>query len=118
MGNLIPKTKVRPASIKLLLWGVVALILLDVLAKLDIINLTGFNANVLTIIASLFVLVEVGIFAGSKLSGISLFGVTVAGLALFGVISGMLGWSIAAMSTIQGMVGIALGVFVIIEIFR
>ena len=118
MQKYLPKTKVKPLSITLLLWGIIALILIDVLAKFSLVNLTGFNSNVLTILAALFVLVEVGVFAKQKLSGISLFGVVVAGLALLGVISSMLGWPIAALVTIQGMVGIALGVFVIVEIFR
>ena len=118
MGKLLPQTKVKPASIKLLLWGVVVLILIDVLTKLSIIDLSGFNANVLTILSSLFVLVEIGIFSGKKLSGLSLFGVTVAGLAMLGVVSSILGFSITALTTIQGMVGIALGIFLVLEVFR
>lgn len=122
------RTNVKSTSVKLLLWAIVALILIDLLAKFGITNLSNYiGPAVIPIVASLFILIEIGImqvFKGRKrLDGISLFGAIVAIIALIGVLIGTFTIAVPGaigtiLETSQGFVDIALIIFVVIEIFR
>lgn len=116
------KTKVKPMGVNLLLYGLALLVLMNVLARLGIADLTPLQPDVLTLIAILFVATEIGVVSAlrgnKKLDGIHWFGAIVAGFALLFLVLGWLGMSIAVTETFKGFVEIALLVFVILEIFN
>jgi len=118
---ILPKTHVKPISIQILLFGIIALILVDVLTKFNILNLSSQTANIFTVIYSLFLLSEVSVMQllkKGKMNGISLFIAVIAALALIGVVLSLLGVTPVWLITIQGVVGIALILAVVVEIFR
>jgi len=117
------KTHVKPREMQVFLWGITALILVDILAKFNIVNMTAFNSQIITLTASLFILISVGILqiinkVGKGTDVIRLFGAIVAVMALASVILGLFNISLSFLTISQGFVDIALGIYVIIEIFR
>jgi len=118
----ILKTKVKPIGMKILLIGIVALILVNLLARFNIIDFTTYQSDMLTLIAIFFVAFEIGIMQvikrTKKVDGLSWFGLSVVGLSFIALVLGWFGMSLAVLSTIKGFIEIALLVFVVIEIFR
>ena len=116
------QTHVKPVEMKIFLWGIVAIIVVDMLAKFNIVDWTWANSNIITMTAALFVLVSVGVMQiinrSKGTDPVRLFGANIALMAIGGVIAGILSISIPFLITAQGFVDIALGIYVIIEIFR
>ena len=124
MGKkLLPKTSVKPTGIVILLWGLVALIIMNILSRFDVLStITAFQSDVLTALAILFVATEIGVMAmirrKKKLDGISVFGAVIVIAALIGLVISWFGVTIGLLETTQGFVDTALLIFVVIEIFR
>ena len=120
MGRRNFSRNVRPMGLTILLWGIILLIVLDVLSKFGLVDFTTFNSSILTLIAGFFLLAEVGVFGkgGRKKDVLSMFIMFVAVLAIIGAILGLLGVTVVFFETIAGLVGIALLIFVVVEIFR
>ena len=115
-------TKVKPVGIKILLYGLASLIVINLLARFNIFNITGLQPDIVTIIAILFVATEIGVMSTirgkKKIDGIGWFGVVVVGLAFLSLVLGWFGMTFSMLESLKGVVEIALLVFVILEIFR
>lgn len=117
--------KVTKGGIKVVFIGLAILILLNILARFNILDFTSSSANILTIIGALFLLTEVGIMSlikkgvPSKTSSIInwLIGI-VALVALISSALGLVGVTLEILSPIQGVVDVGLLIFIVIEIFR
>ena len=116
------KTHVKPTGIKLLLYGLAVLIVVNLLSRFNVLNVTGIQPDVITILAILFVATEIGVMAGirgkKKLDGIGWFGTVVVILASIALIFGWLGMSLGVIAPFKGMIEIFLLIFVLVEIFR
>ncbi len=117
------RTNVTPRGMQILLWGIVLLVLVDILDKFGVMKISSFVSPVfIPTIASLFILSEIGIMqlikGKKKLDGIQAFGLVVAVLALIAVIISIVGVTVAPLAVIQGIISVALGIFVVVEIFK
>ncbi len=118
MGKVLPKTKVKPTGVKLLLWGLVVMIVINLMSRFNIIDLTGIQPDVLTLIAILFVSTEMGVFRKrKKFDGLVIFGTVVVILAFLSLVLGWFGLSIAALAPFKGLIDLALLIYVLIAIF-
>ena len=119
MGN---KFKVKPMGITLLLWGVVVLVLMNLLSRFGIVDLTGFQPEIITLLAIFFVAVEIGVMewiqGKKKLDAFRMFGAIVVLIAFISLLLGWFGMSLAFLNPFKGFVDLALLVFVVVEIFR
>lgn len=118
----IPNVNVKQNSVKILLVGLAIVILINLLARFAIIQMDTYVPNIITLVGSLFLLSEVA-FAGlgrkrSQTDLVSLVIVVIAALAILGVISGWLGMTISALTSIQAIVDIGLLIAILVEIFR
>ena len=122
MAKLIPKAKVKPRGVIILLYGLAILIAVNLLNRFNLVDLTGFQPNLLTLLAILFVGTEIGIMSAirnrKKLDGIQWLGIVVVSLAFISLVSGSFGFPIQFLSPFQGFVDLALLIYVAIEIFR
>ena len=116
------KTRVTPTGIKLLLYGVIALTAINILQRLSVVNITGLQPDVITVLACLFVAVEIGVMSAvrgrKKLDAISIFGAVVVSIALISLVFGWFGVVLSFLTPFKAFVEVALLIFVIIEIFR
>jgi hypothetical protein len=115
------KVNVKPASVQAIFIGLAILITVNILSRYNVIDLTLFQANIITIIGAIFLLTEVSILTMLKKRSGGVLDIVisiVAILALIGSISGIAGFSIALLLPIQGIVDIGLLVLILIEIFR
>lgn len=119
------KTAVRPPALKLLLVGVILLVLVDLLSKFNIIDITNLTSPVLIpLVASLFILIDLGIVQAVKrrkfksLDVIEWVGGVIGLIGLIGVGLFALGLELQIFSTFQGILDIALLVYILIAIFK
>lgn len=124
MAKKIFKTSVRPGSMKVVLLVVALMILINILARFGLlpIEVTSTYSNLITLGAAIFLLSEVAavqMFTGRKKLGLlNVFITIVAILSILGVVLSFVGMTVAALTNIQGIVEIALLLFVLVEIFR
>ena len=118
------KTHVKPLSVVIILWGLALIILLNLLARFNIIDWTPLQSNITTLICAVFLLSEVSFFAMIRKFKKGEFNVvdiviSIVGLiAIFGAIISLAGISIAILESGQSIAEAALFIFVLIEIFR
>lgn len=115
------RTNVKPATVKVILMGVALLLLLNALARFNILNLTQVSSTVITLITSLALLTEVSVWdmlKGRRKNVLSIVIAVTAGLALLGAGLSLFGLSIAVLNPIQGLVDTGLLIFALVEIFR
>lgn len=121
-GKVLVKTKVKPVGINLLLWVLVAFIVMNLLARFNIVDLTPWQPDILTGAAILFVSLELGLMqflrGKKKLDPLSWFGVVVVVLAGLGLVAGWFGMTLGFLEGFKGTIDLLLLVYVIIEIFR
>ena len=123
MGRRLPRTKVTPTGMKVLLWGIVVLIVMTLLGMLNIVpSITEYTQDVLTLIAIFFVFTEIGLMQviqkRKKLKGLAIFGATVGILAFVSLILGWLGVTVAFLESAKIFVHVGLLIYVVIEIFK
>lgn len=115
------KTKVTPTGMKILLWFIATLIIVNLLARFGVINLTPWQTDIITVAAIFFVAAEIGVMSAikgrKKLDGFGIFGAIVVIAALLGLVLRWVGIEIQVFTTIAGFVDAALLVYVIKEIF-
>lgn len=120
--RLLPRVNVKPTGVKLLLWGLVALISMNLLNRFNIVDVSVFQPDLLTLLAILFVSTEIGVMNlirnRKRLDGLQWFGIVIIALAFAGLLTSWFGLTIAILNTAKGFVDLALLVFVVIEIFR
>ena len=114
---------VTTKGMHVLLWAIVVFIVVDMLAKFKLIDLSGYVTPIfIPTVAALFILFEIGIMQviqrKKKLDGIQAFGMAIAVIALVTVVLYIIGITATQLMTIQGIVDLALGIFVVIEIFK
>ena len=119
----IPSTKVTPIGMKILLWGIVALIVMNLLGRFDLIpSITNQQSDVLTLMAALFIAAEIGVMQLLKsrkgFTVLNIIGSVVVGLAILGVLTSWIGVSLAFLQSAQSIVDLALLAYVLIEIFN
>lgn len=116
------KTRTKPIGIQVLLFGLVALILTNVLARFNLVDFTGYQPDILTLVAILFVATEIGVMSAlkrkHKLDMLGWVGVGIVGVSFLSLVLGWAGTSISFIDTWQGLVDTSLLIFVVIEIFR
>ena len=117
------KTHVRTNSVNIILGGVALLIVVNLLARFNIINLTDMGSNIITSIGALFLLSEVAVMSLIKRTKkkFELGNLVIAGiglLSLFGVVMSLLNVPIQFLSSIQGITEISLLIAILVEIFR
>jgi len=112
----------KPFGIKLLLWGLAILISVNLLARFSVIELIGFQPDLLTLVTILFIATEIGmksmIGGKKKLDIIGWFGLIIVIILFLALITGWLGLALPIVGTLKQAIESALLVFVIIEIFR
>jgi len=124
MKKQMLKTHVKPLSVVIILWGLALIILLNLLARFNIIDWTPLQSNITTLICAVFLLSEVSFFAMIRKFKKGEFNVvdiviSIVGLiAIFGAIISLAGISIAILESGQSIAEAALFIFVLIEIFR
>lgn len=122
------KTNVKPMTVVFLLVGIAIVLLINVLARFNIFDFTPFTADVITIITSIALLIEVSAFAmlrnfrsRARQGGKFVFDLIIGIIALIALIAaglGLAGVSVAALETFKGIVDSGLIIFAIVEIFR
>lgn len=117
------KAKAKPMGIKLLLWGLAILISINLLARFGVIELVGFQPDLLSLITILFMATEIGVRnymkdGMKKVDFVGWFGIIIIILLFLILITGWLGLALAIVSTLKQIIESALLVFVVIEIFR
>jgi len=126
MVTRLVKTKVRPASVNVILLGLALLLIVNILARFNIgPNFTPFQADILTIVGALFLLSEVAamqIFAGRARKGgdfvIDVLILIIGGVALVGAVAGLFGVQFQLLQGFKGLVDAGLLIFILVEIFR
>ncbi|MEK7184749.1 MAG: hypothetical protein AAB683_01265, partial [Patescibacteria group bacterium] len=113
----------KPFGIKFLLSGLAILIAVNLLARFNVMQLVGFQSDLLSLITLLFVATEIGVKSymnreKKKIDIIGWFGIIIVVLLFFTLITGWLGLALPIVSTLKEVIESALLVFVIIEIFR
>jgi hypothetical protein len=113
----------KPFGIKILLWGLAILIAVNLLARFEVIQLVGFQSDLLSLITLLFVATEIGVKSyvkegKKKLDVIGWFGVIIIAILFLALITSWLGLTLPIISILKQTIESALLVFVIIEIFR
>lgn len=120
MGRTNMNIKAR--SLNVLLWGVVALIVMNLLDRFGIYNLTGFQPDIITLIAISFVAIDTGIRAAitrrKKIGVARWFMGIIAIVAFVSLLLGWLGMNVAILNTWKGTIELALLISVVIEIFK
>lgn len=118
--RFLPKTRVKPTGVMILLWGLVVLIAMNLLARFNVVDFTTFQSDILMVLAIFFVATEIGIMGmfRKKMDWVSWIGAIVVALALIALVLGWFGMSIGFLTVIKGAVDVALLIFVVIEIFR
>ena len=115
----LPKTRVKPVSIKLLLSAIALLVVINLLARVGVIDFTSFQPAIITLVSAISLLGEVGFTnRGSKLNPFDWVIVVISLLSLLGVIFGFLGTEIVFLTIYQVWIGFGLSIAVLIEIFR
>ena len=123
MANII-KTQVKPAGVRIILVALAVLILFNLMARTGLIDLTPFQADVITIFGSLFLLSEVAFVQMIRRKNRKSFNIVdtlitvVALLAILGVVLSWTKVTIAFLDPYQGLVELGLLIFVGVEIFR
>ena len=117
------RARTKPMGIKLLLWGLAILIAVNLLARFSVIQLVGFQSDLLSLITLLFVATEIGIRnymrdGKKKLDIIGWFGIIIIVILFLTLITSWFGLALSIVSTLKQVIESALLVFVIIEIFR
>jgi hypothetical protein len=119
------KLNVKPLGMRIDLWGLVVLSLVSALASFGVLDLTAQNTNILVAISIAFVLAEASIMqvvkgakAGKLPDVVSLVSIIVALLAAVGLMASLLGFSIGALATYQGVTLSVLSLMVIVEALR
>ncbi|MFW6030521.1 MAG: hypothetical protein ACOCRO_09795 [Halanaerobiales bacterium] len=117
------KTKVTPKGVQVLLYSIAVFIMVDILAKFDIIDITDtISPLLIPVTASLFIFMEIGLMQFIKgrkdLDYLQWFGLTVAIVTLVSVLLGVLGIEVQQLSTLQGFTNSALLIYVLIELFK
>lgn len=118
------KTNVKPATVRFLLLGIAFMIVVNLLSRFGIIDLTSFQSDMLTITSSIFLLSEVAFFDLIKRAKqghgnpVSLVIAVVALVALVGAVLGFFGIQPAMLAPIKGIVDTGLLIFTVVEIFR
>lgn len=122
---VIGRVKVGKSAVRIVFIGLAILILINVAARFNLVDFTASTANIITIIGALFLLTEVGIMKLFRLGVPSKSGAVlnwlIAIVALIALITsglGLVNITIATLQPIQGIVDVALLIFIIIEIFR
>lgn len=118
------KTKVKPKSMRVILIGLAVLILVNLLARFDVIDLAAFQSDVLTLIGATFLAFEIALMsvvkstAKGKLNVVDLLIGLIVVFAVLGVVLGWLGITVGFLESIRGIVEVALLIGIIVEIFR
>ena len=117
------KASTKPIGIKFLLWGLAILISVNLLARFNVIQLVGFQSDLLSLITLLFVATEIGVKSymrdgKKKLDIIGWFGISIIAILFLILITGWLGLGLSIVGTLKQIIESALLVFIIIEIFR
>jgi len=116
--------KVKPVSVTVLLVGVALLLLMALLARFDVIDLSAHQANILTLMGSFFLMSEVAVkemlkkLKRGKINALNLTIGLVALVSIAGVVLTWTGWAIPYAATILSVAGSLLLIFVFVEIFR
>ncbi|MFW5793882.1 MAG: hypothetical protein ACOCV1_00130 [Bacillota bacterium] len=115
--------KIKDKSIKFLYLFAIAPLLIAVLSQFNVIDLSSQSTSILTILASLFILSEVGVMSmvqNKKLSKdpLRVFGALVAIIAILGATLSLSGVTFAILNTIQGLINALVIIYVIMEGFR
>jgi len=110
---------VNKPSIGVLVGSFVLLNLIAALAFFNIVDLTAFTASILALTGALFLITETGIMAAKRrLDGVGIFSLTLGVVALIGGVLGLLGITNAILEGSQGVVAVAVAIFVIVEAVR
>lgn len=117
------QTSPKPFGIKILLWGLAILIAVNLLARFEVIQLVGFQSDLLSLITLLFVATEIGVKSyvkegKKKLDFIGWFGMIIIAILFLTLITSWLGLTLPIVNILKQIIESALLVFVIIEIFR
>jgi len=112
---MVGNVKVGKSAVRVVFLGLAILILLNILARFNILDLTASSANIITIIGALFLLAEVGIMSLIRSGVPSKAGVVinwliaiVALLALVASGLGLVNVTLEILSPIQGIVDVGL----------
>jgi len=118
------RANVKPMSVRVLLWGLAVILLINVLARFNVLDLTSSTANILTLIGAFFLLMEVSAFSMLRRIGrgkTNVLDIVIALVALLAIVGSglsLVGMSTAFLMPIQGLVDGGLLIFVLVEIFR
>jgi uncharacterized membrane protein len=115
--------KVKPAGIKVLLWGLVFLIAMNLLGRFGWLPMiTSMQSDVLTLISALFIATEIGVMGMIRnkkgWSLMSILGTAIIALAVLGVVLGWFGVTIAFLQASKTFIDLGLLIFVLVELFR
>ena len=115
--------KVQKSSFAILYVALLLTLAVPTLAYFHIVDLSKYVSGSITVLAGLFILLELGWKSAIKKQAVMkdplrFFGVIVAFVAILGALMGFIGLSFGALDAIQGIVNALVMVYVIIEAFR
>lgn len=115
--------KVQKSSFMVLYLALLLTLAVPTLAYFHLIDLSKYVSGSITILAGLFVLLELGWKSAIKKQAVMkdplrFFGVIVAFIAIVAALIGFAGWSVGFLDAIQGIVNALVMVYVIVEAFR
>ena len=117
-----PKQHVTPKGMKVLLWGLVILIVMNIMGRFDFLPvITSLQSDILTLVAALFIATEIGMMSvlkNRKFTAKTILGIIIVGVALLAVVLGWFGVAISILEASKSWLDIGLLVYVVWEIFQ